>query len=379
MADLLSLIGTPLRRVATTNGGEYAGACPFCGGKDRFRAWPQTGRWWCRQCDRKGDAIDLLRERDGLTYRQALEALHAAPHLGAPPARSATPKRAPIARTAEAPPDDWQTRAAMICAECTAALWSAGGAKARAYLAERGLTDDTLRAWQIGYNGKEREIAGLYVPHGIVIPCLVDGKPWYLKVRRPVPPLPPPKYQQVKGGRPALFGADHLTGKAVVVLCEGEFDALLVWQEAGDLVDVAALGSASTRPTPAHLIPLLGALHWLLAADCDDAGERTAEVWGEYSARVMRVRPLQGNDLTDFWRAGGNLRAWITDCLERLGRRPAAGPFEAEAEALLAEDWRADPAGWARRWAGLAQRAGWPCWGKSWQEWADDVARKGAW
>ena len=40
--DLLALIGrdVQLRRVASTNGGEWAGPCPFCGGHDRFRVWP---------------------------------------------------------------------------------------------------------------------------------------------------------------------------------------------------------------------------------------------------------------------------------------------------------------------------------------------------
>ena len=37
--DLLSVIGsaTTLKKVAATDGGEYAGPCPFCGGDDRFR------------------------------------------------------------------------------------------------------------------------------------------------------------------------------------------------------------------------------------------------------------------------------------------------------------------------------------------------------
>ncbi|MBV9711108.1 MAG: hypothetical protein JO011_09365, partial [Ktedonobacteraceae bacterium] len=33
---------TSLRRVASTHGGEYAGPCPFCGGTDRFRVWPDA-------------------------------------------------------------------------------------------------------------------------------------------------------------------------------------------------------------------------------------------------------------------------------------------------------------------------------------------------
>ena len=41
--DLLAIAerDTALRKVAATNGGEWAGPCPFCGGDDRFRLWPQ--------------------------------------------------------------------------------------------------------------------------------------------------------------------------------------------------------------------------------------------------------------------------------------------------------------------------------------------------
>ena len=50
--DLLSLVGrdTRLKKQAGTRGGEYAGPCPFCGGRDRFRVQPEKGLWWCRNC-----------------------------------------------------------------------------------------------------------------------------------------------------------------------------------------------------------------------------------------------------------------------------------------------------------------------------------------
>ena len=37
--NLLALISldTDLKRIASTGGGEYAGPCPFCGGRDRFQ------------------------------------------------------------------------------------------------------------------------------------------------------------------------------------------------------------------------------------------------------------------------------------------------------------------------------------------------------
>ena len=72
LLDLLSH-DTTLRRVASTRGGEYAGPCPWCGGRDRFRVWPYADRprYWCRRCNRNGDAIQYLRDRHGLTYRAA--------------------------------------------------------------------------------------------------------------------------------------------------------------------------------------------------------------------------------------------------------------------------------------------------------------------
>lgn len=44
--DLLALIRQPLKRA----GKEYAGPCPFCGGKDRFHVQPDNHRWLCRHC-----------------------------------------------------------------------------------------------------------------------------------------------------------------------------------------------------------------------------------------------------------------------------------------------------------------------------------------
>jgi phage/plasmid primase-like uncharacterized protein len=67
-----------IKHVASTNGGEYAGPCPWCGGTDRFRVWPnegETGRYWCRQCQRSGDGIQFLRDVHGITYRDACRML----------------------------------------------------------------------------------------------------------------------------------------------------------------------------------------------------------------------------------------------------------------------------------------------------------------
>ena len=85
--DLYALISrdTTLRRTAATDGGEYSAPCPLCRrGTDHFKYWrgaPGRGeRWAClgpkagrSGCDKGGDAIQYLRERDHLTYRQACD------------------------------------------------------------------------------------------------------------------------------------------------------------------------------------------------------------------------------------------------------------------------------------------------------------------
>jgi hypothetical protein len=46
------------------------------------------------------------------------------------------------------------------------------------------------------------------------------------------------------GGHPCLFGAETLVPGEPATLAEGEFDAMLLWQEVGDLVGMAATGAA---------------------------------------------------------------------------------------------------------------------------------------
>ena len=402
--DLLALTGIH-KRVATTNGGEYAGPCPFCGGEDRFRVWPEhadgKGRWWCRQCDKSGDAIDFVRERDNLSYTEALAQLNLEAQE-APTERKARKgekiREKPAQRSLqEAELPTWDQREARALVEdCEVALWSDDGAKARAWLADRGLTDQTIKDWHIGYNDKDQDLRGLWVRRGIVIPCFSrDWRVWYLKIRRAVPggsdydpQTHGPKYVQVKGaGRGALFGLSHLSDRKTLTICEGELDAILLWQEAGELVDVVATGSATTRPGPRFLAHLAGASRWLVALDQDRAGDRGADWWDDFSARVRRVRPLQGNDLTDFHQAGGDLKAWITYHLEKpdhgtdrdgtktwtdfdAGEKKGP-PWESEAEGLL-DRMNTDPEA-AREYAELAEREGFPCYGMTWGQWPGPV------
>lgn len=54
------------------NGHGFNGPCPKCGGHDRFIVWPD-GHFFCRQCDFKGDNLDLYCEQKGTTIKELLE------------------------------------------------------------------------------------------------------------------------------------------------------------------------------------------------------------------------------------------------------------------------------------------------------------------
>ena len=119
-----------------------------------------------------------------------------------------------------------------------------------------------------------------------------------------------PKYLAISGGHPCLFGADTLVMGEPAILVEGEFDALLLRQEAGDLIGVATLGSCNRGLSARTLRHLLGCPRLLVAYDVDAEGEKGAERLGQLSPRMHRIRPLMGKDVTAFWQAGGRVRDW---------------------------------------------------------------------
>ena len=64
---LLSLVGNNFKRFARD---EWHGPCFKCGGNHRFIVFGD-GKAWCRQCQWKGDAIQLLIDRDGMSFADA--------------------------------------------------------------------------------------------------------------------------------------------------------------------------------------------------------------------------------------------------------------------------------------------------------------------
>jgi DNA primase len=242
-------------------------SCPFH--EDRnpsFRVEPGKPWWRCFGCGEKGDAIDLVRRIKGCSFPEAVAYLAGGPaHAGrARPQRS--PSRRPVTEPPVGPEGISEAEALALVAESVERLWSAGGRAAMDYLTgpERNLRPETIRAARLGYAPSVRAMTRdgqPYEARGGVIPWPTAGRLTLVKVRQPEGRLP--KYAEVYRDRAhhcGIFpGPEAIRPGRPLVIVEGEFDALLLAQELGDLAAVVTLGSASARPGPAILARMLAA------------------------------------------------------------------------------------------------------------------------
>lgn len=326
--DLIEADGGTLSKAATTHGGEWAGACPWCGGRDRFRVWPgqDGGRYWCRGCNKAGDSIQYLRERRGLSFREACEYLGREPGPRSSWARPARPAWTP--REATAPAAEWQERARAFLDGAVETLWAPRGASMRAWLHEKkGLQDATIRKAGLGFNpadlyapraswglpaalGEDGTERRQWLPAGLVIPLLHGGDVHRLRVRRSNPG-DGARYVVVSGScmAPMAWGLE----RPALVVVESELDGLLLSQDVGDLAGVVALGNAQAKPDKETHEALTRAVCVLVSLDTDTAGAKAAwRFWPDtYGGKVKRWPTVQGKDASDARAKGLDVRAWI--------------------------------------------------------------------
>lgn len=319
--NLLHLIGreVKLTRQASTNKGEYAGPCPLCGGgEDRLRVWPNTDKpsWWCRVCEKHGDAIDYVRYSSGVGFHDACEILQLDPM--SPAAAEAVPYHPPII---EPPDQTWQTHALDWLRTCQELLWEDAGKRAFAWLHKRGFTDDTIVRAGLGYQSADAyeprgdwgldvrsDAKAIYLPRGIVIPWMVGGVLWKAVVRRPDGD---PKYWTINASSNALYNADELESGKPAVLVEGAFDALAVQQETG----VAAVASGTTGARGWVWVGKLALCEPVLVALDDDEGGNSGAAWWCDVLQAKRLRPMV-NDPAAMLEHGIDLVPWLEAGLE---------------------------------------------------------------
>jgi len=277
-------------------------------------------------------------DRQGMTYLDACKALGIEP--GERPRMSPSPARrterpAWAPRVIEPPPDAWQERARAFVEWAAGNLESDHGKDAMEYLEGRGLAGETITAARLGWNPKawnlDRETWGLlaetwedgrskalWIPAGIVIPVYSpDGSLSGVKIRRPDDHVERDRQKGRKGTRyVAVSGGSGacmvLPGGPAAVVVEAELDALLVHQEAREMVSGVALGSASNRPDTATMEALELAETVLVALDADPAGAKHFwDWWAGQFPQARRLPPIGAKDPTDMHRAGKSIRVWI--------------------------------------------------------------------
>ena len=323
--DLLALAGqdTTLKRVSASGGGEWAGACPFCGGRDRFRVQPYRpggGRWFCRQCngDHWSDAIDYLKRREHITARDAVIKLTGEP-VTTPQKEAPPPEQPKIDRTL------WSMKAIEFAEACTDLLWSDAGKSARAWLAKRGLEPDTIKVAGLGLNPTRRDEAGdlwgldrkVSLPAGITIPAHDRMGIHGIKVRQSTRAKSAFKYLMVTGSAVWLYGGDTCSGALTACLFESELDALLAWQT-GLGVGFIALPAGQKIHRPEFQPYFQTVEDVVVVPDNDIEGLKHAGDICRYQGFTQAQPVPRGKDLTEYCQQGGNVLDYLQGELARL-------------------------------------------------------------
>ena len=342
-SDIVSIIGNYID--LKKNGLNYFGKCPFHKEKDAsFSVSPTKQFFYCFGCGEGGDVIDFLMKFSRFTFTQSLKFLADKAGIGITdgdlvvldddyrkniPPRREKPEFVPA--TPAAPADLWREKAEKFVAWAAENL--SGNAAMISWLSDRGIPAETAARFRLGWNpgegGKDlyrpRKAWGLeevlrdngrpkalWIPRGLVIPLVLDGRVSRIRIRRPEGE---PRYYVLPGSSMATMLLEPQRRAFVVV--EAELDAIAVaaaQEEAG----AVGLGSVAAKPDAASFAILKEALQILNALDYDVAGAKAMAWWAEQFARCARWPVPQGKDPGESVKLGTDLKSWI-----RAGLPPA--------------------------------------------------------
>ena len=310
--DVVQVVGrrVPLKK----SGRDYKGLCPFHGEKTpSFYVVPDKRIFHCFGCGATGDAIKFVMQSEGKPFREAIEQLaqEAGVKLDAddPEEQRRSARRAALSEVNE-----------KACRFYERVLWEhPKGRIAREHLANRHISDETVKAWRLGYapnlwdalakslakqavSEKLVEEAGLGIPRKkqkgvydrfrgrLTIPIreaarilgfggrLLEGESEAKYLNSPDTPL------YAKGG--VLFALDKardsIRAEGVALFVEGYFDAIGLHQ-AGVQTAVATCGTALTD-RHLDLVQRAGAHEMVFVFDGDAAGLRAAQRASELAA-----------------------------------------------------------------------------------------------
>lgn len=319
---------TTLRREATS---EWSGPCPRCGGDDRFHC---TTEWFfCRQCHpERGDAIEFIRWLHDVDFKQACEMLAGGslPKTIASTARH----RQPVAKCEQ--PSDWTKKAETLVGKAQVLLAGQAGRLGREYLEKRSIDQSSWSAFGLGYlpdvslpdsfNQTTKRFVIAKQP-AIVIPWLVNGEIRAVRYRF----LKKHTYTDADGRereevkQKSEFGSDfsgilfggqsHDEANKISVLCEGELNAISIWQATAGLgINVFSIGSQDAKLSD-QAVKLIKRKydHVLVWADQQDRVESLQAIL----RGAFGFKSPFGKDAND-WLVKGKLRRIVESIIEQM-------------------------------------------------------------
>ena len=298
---------------------EYASSCPGCGGEDRFIVWPGQNRYWCRGCKKNGDEIQLLRDFKGMGFREACSFLSLPLRKPKYYQISSRDQSEWVPKQFEPRNNNWRARGLKLVEYSVSLLRNSP--EQLDYLQGRGLSAQSVRQFRLGYvqstiydtpgnwglveTGKK----SIWIPEGIVIPYFVEGEPCRVRIRLSNPGGKN-RYVLVSGSSTQPFIAPMKEGLPLL-LVESELCAMLLYQEAGDLVNIVATGSASNRPDDLLDRLIRRSDRVLYSLDFDEAGKKEYKWWKHQYPKIHPLPSVKGVDPTESYQKGINLRAWL--------------------------------------------------------------------
>jgi hypothetical protein len=206
----------------------------------------------------------------------------------------------------QAPSEAWQNTIGQVINQWQENLQLAPDKLA--YLRNRGLSDETIQNFKLGYNPDWMDIRCegdiLKVAPGITIPWFADGELYAVRVRTFDEYLD--KYMSVSGSKPSagLFNADVVSAGETVTIVEGEFDCMLAVQHG--LTAVTRGSAGDHRSLSSKWLKKLSSAKTVFGLlDNDKAGQDASEALFQQLKNFVPLPLPNGKDLTDYVKAGG--------------------------------------------------------------------------
>jgi DNA primase len=145
--DMLAVVGAKVE-LSRKGVDSYFGCCPFHDERTpSFHVRPDEKHYHCFGCSESGDPFDFVMQTEGLDFKGALESL--ADRFGV---KLESEEESPEAAATRARRERLYSLLARVTTYYERYLWEAGeAAPAREYLLGRGLKEDVLREFRVGY------------------------------------------------------------------------------------------------------------------------------------------------------------------------------------------------------------------------------------